>query len=231
MADGIYQKHKFDMLAKRMVRRDGYTLERPGGGGAIVIKKLGKCDVRVVLRDSAVSKGDVAGFERDVALSGGHGIMCTREGKVPGRCAVDFRRLSTGRFVWYVSEIGDNADAVVVFTRALYGMDERSATQSQATAPCASRASGASAASGSATSGGASGSGASATSGGASGSATSVERLKRDCQTAEIAWAKKVMKTEAEKIVEAKATTANNPDTITSVNNLARCLAAQGQVR
>ena len=39
------------------------------------------------------------------------------------------------------------------------------------------------------------------------------------------------MKTEAEKIVEAKATTANNPDTITSVNNLARCLAAQGQVR
>ena len=223
MADGIYQKREFDMLAKRMVRRDGYTLERPGGsGGAFVIKKLGKCDVRVVLRDSVVSKGDVAGFERDVALSGGHGIMCTREGKVPGRCSVDFRRLSTGRFVWYVSEIGDNADAVVVFTRALYGMDERSAKQSQATAPCASRASGASGASGSATSGGASGScasgsGASATSGGASGSATSgdasgsatsAERLKRACQTAEIAWAKKVMKTQAEKIVEAKATTA-----------------------
>ena len=59
-----------------------------------MIKKLGKCDVHVVLRDSVVS--DVAGFERDVALSGGHGIMCTREGKVPGRCAVDFRRLSTG---------------------------------------------------------------------------------------------------------------------------------------
>ena len=156
---------------------------------------------------------------------------------MPGRCAVD------------LSEIGDNADAVVVFTRALYGMDERSATQSQVgrsvaataegglTAPCAhasgvlrgtcptcpaSRASGASG-SASATSGGASGS--------ASGASASAERLKRDCQTAEIAWAKKVMKTEAEKIVEAKATTANNPDTITSVNNLARCLAAQGQVR
>ena len=85
MADGIYQKHGFDLLAKRMVRRDGYTLEHVGG--AIVIKKLGRCDVRVVLRDSAVSKGDVAVFERDVALSGGHGIMCTREGKVPGRCA------------------------------------------------------------------------------------------------------------------------------------------------
>ena len=167
MAYGIYQKCEFEMLAKRMVRRDGYTRERPGGsGGAFVIKKLGKCDVRVVLRDSAVSKGDMAGFERDVALSGGHGIMCTREGKVPGRCAVDFMRLSTGRFMWYVSEIGDNADAVVVFTRALYGMDERSASGA------------------SATSGGASGS---ATGGGASGSATSAERLKRDCQTVEIA--------------------------------------------
>ena len=41
MADGIYQKREFDLLAKRMVRRDGYTLERPGGsGGAFVIKKL-----------------------------------------------------------------------------------------------------------------------------------------------------------------------------------------------
>ena len=164
MADGIYQKREVDLLAKRMVRRDGYTLGRLGGSGgafaqgsallstptreaqgavrppsavaaakrptcdcvaACVIKKLGRCDVRVVLRDSAVSKGDVAVFEREVALSGGHGIMCTREGKVPGRCAVDFRRLSTGRFVWYVSEIGDDVDKVVVFTRALYGMEER----------------------------------------------------------------------------------------------------------
>ena len=48
---------------------------------------------------------------------------------MPGRCVVDFRRFSTGRFVWYVSEIGDNADAVVVFTRALYGMEERSSTR------------------------------------------------------------------------------------------------------
>ena len=50
MADGIYEKREFDLLAKRMVRRDGYTLEHVGG--AIVIKKLGRCDVRVVLRDS-----------------------------------------------------------------------------------------------------------------------------------------------------------------------------------
>ena len=192
MADGIYQKHGFDLLAKRMVRRDGYTLEHVGGaiaqGSALlstptacVIKRLGRCDVRVVLRDSAVSKEDVAGFEREVALSGGHGIMCTREGKVPGRCAVDFRRVSTGRFVWYLSEIGDNADAVVVFTRALYGMDERSGEQAVG--------------------------GASGASGEQVGSATSAsaERLMRDSLAAEVAWAKKVMKAEAEEIEEARA--------------------------
>ena len=225
----------FAMLAQRFKMKDGYTLER--GHDTVVIEKLRRRSVRVVLKDAAVTREDVSEFESDTSRSDCHGIMCMSESKVAHRNFIDFRRLASGGYAFYLVNVGDDADTVVAFVRVLYGFEDRrdddtsgerlkndvewaesackkerdrvrevvaaakyekietlrelwdvrdDSSSSRGTNGCktmGARVNGSGGASGSA-------SGASATSGGASGSArgasASAERLKRDCQTAEI---------------------------------------------
>ena len=123
MAARNYRDILPDLLARRLVRRDGFILGRDRGN--LVIEKLRRRNVCVVMKDSAVTKEEVESFEHDMWLTTGHGIMCTREGKVAHRSFVDFRRVSTDRYAVYLVNVGDDADTVVMFLKVLYGFDNR----------------------------------------------------------------------------------------------------------
>ena len=129
MADYCYKDRMFALLVERLAWRDGFTLCRSGGLDGrddVLIRNVGQHDVYVRMKDSAVTTADVEKFEQDIEKAT-RGIMCTLDGKIAKRSAVDFRRLWGSGFVFYLANVNHDVDLVVAFLKVIYGMDERTA--------------------------------------------------------------------------------------------------------
>ena len=122
----------FDLLADRLPRREGFTLERMAGTARacdMLVKKAGRRDVRIEVKNfaNAVPAKDVEKFERDLMSTGAHGIMCSLGSKIVQHSDVDMIVMPSGRFAFYLANVGEDVDTVATFIRVLHGLDEATA--------------------------------------------------------------------------------------------------------
>ena len=120
----------FELLADKLPRREG--LERTAGVARacdLLVKKAGRRDVRIEDKnfEKAVPAKDVEKFERDLMQTGAHGIMCSLGSKIVQHSDVDMIVMPSGRFAFYLANIGEDADTVATFIRVLHGLDEATA--------------------------------------------------------------------------------------------------------
>ena len=122
----------FELLADKLPRREGFVLERTAGVARacdLLVKKAGRRDVRIEDKnfEKAVPAKDVEKFERDLMQTGAHGIMCSLGSKIVQHSDVDMIVMPSGRFAFYLANIGEDADTVATFIRVLHGLDEATA--------------------------------------------------------------------------------------------------------
>lgn len=120
----------YTLLTDRLLSRDGYSVEHIAGKSHacdILVSHNEYPDVRIECKShgehngAKVKASEVCKFKRDLQSSNDHGIMISFHSGIAGiSSGIDIHQLPTGKFAFFISNSGYDADLVITCLNVIY---------------------------------------------------------------------------------------------------------------